>query len=207
MVRSALSHRVDYDDPSMVRSALMNPYEEDTTMVRSALSRPVDFSDSTMVRSALMNPGEYRLDGDYSTHHPVYEQFDGQFSTGEAWSHGIQPMNRRNPRKPRKAARHNPIGEYRLGGDYSEHHPVYEQVTNQFSTGEDYTYGIQPMNRRNPMTSRSVAMANPSSHQENAARAMSMYRSGEVDSLKEAWAVIKGESGHSKRRSRRHRSK
>ena len=36
-------------------------------------------------------------------HHPVYEQFDGQFSTDEAWTHGIQPMNRRNPRRnPRK---------------------------------------------------------------------------------------------------------
>lgn len=39
---------------------------------------------------------------DYSVHHPVYEQFIGQFSTGEKWTAGIQPMNRRNP------ARNNP---------------------------------------------------------------------------------------------------
>lgn len=30
-------------------------------------------------------------------HHPVYEQVRGQFGVSEAWTHGLQPMNRRNP--------------------------------------------------------------------------------------------------------------
>lgn len=202
MVRSALDHSVDYDDPSMVRSALMNPYEEDTTMVRSALSRPVDFSDSTMVRSALMNPAY----SEYSEHHPVYEQEIGQFSTSQAYTHGIQPMNRRNPRKSRKA-RNNPIGEFRLDGDYSEHHPVYEQFDAQFSTSEPWTHGIQPMNRRNPMTTRSVAFTNPSGHQANAAEAMSLFRSGQADSLKEAWAMVKGGGASKSRKSKSRKSR
>jgi hypothetical protein len=201
MVRSAMSPAVDYDDPSMIRSALVNP---DTTMVRSALSTSINYEDPTMIRSALMNPGEFRLGGDYSEHHPVYEQFDAQFSTGEEWSHGIQPMNRRNPRKARKA-RNNPIGEFRIDGDYSEHHPVYEQFDGQFSTSEPWTHGLQPMNRRNPMTTRKEAFANPrSGHQANAAEAMSLFRSGQADSLKDAWAIVKGEAG-SRRSSRKSR--
>lgn len=30
-------------------------------------------------------------------HHPVYEQVRGQFGVSEAWTHGLQPANRRNP--------------------------------------------------------------------------------------------------------------
>lgn len=37
--------------------------------------------------------------------HPVYEQVIGQFGVSEAFTHGVQPMNRRNPKKRRKAKR------------------------------------------------------------------------------------------------------
>ncbi len=201
MVRSSLSRAVDFSDPSMVRSALMNPYEEDTTMVRSALSRPVDFSDSTMVRTALMNP-HY---SDYSEHHPVYEQEIGQFSTGEAFTHGIQPMNRRNPRKARKN-----VGAYELDADYADHHPVYEQFDGQFSTGEAWSHGIQPVNRRNP-SSIAEAFSNPDEESAlqnprkrkagskrkaspQAKRAMQLVHERGI-SLAEAWEIVKSGRG------------
>ena len=204
MVRSSLSRAVDFSDPSMVRSALMNPYEDDTTMVRSALSRAVDFSDSTMVRSALANP-HY---SDYSEHHPVYEQEIGQFSTGEAFTHGIQPMNRRNPRKARKN-----VGAYEMDADYSAHHPAYEQFDGQFSTGEAWSHGIQPMNRRNP-SSIAEAFSNPDDEESalmnprkrnrksgakrkaspQAKRAMQLVHERGI-SLADAWEIVKSGRG------------
>jgi hypothetical protein len=32
--------------------------------------------------------------------HPIYEQTRGQFGVSEAWTHGVQPYGRRNPRAP-----------------------------------------------------------------------------------------------------------
>lgn len=133
-------------DTTAVRTALapMRSNPLDPTAVRSALSRPVDYRDPTAVRTALMNPEEpfSAYDPEY---HPVYSQQIGQFSVTEAQTHGIQPRNRRNPRK----SRNNP--EY---SDYSVHHPVFEQEIGQFSTSLPQTKGIQPVNRRNPRNSK-----------------------------------------------------
>lgn len=125
--------------PAKGHRASKNPwydslYLPDTTMVRPVLVPSAsEWSDPTEVRSALV-PGPYgALDNprrkrkgrrshrnpeetsdmlefspeiDMWAHHPVYEQTVGQFSTGEAFTHGIQPVNRRNPRRSGRS-RHN----------------------------------------------------------------------------------------------------
>lgn len=52
-----------------------------------------------MVKGARHNPYDETpyLEGPYSQdHHPVYDQFIGQFGTSEAFTHGIVPYGRRN---------------------------------------------------------------------------------------------------------------
>jgi hypothetical protein len=89
-------------------------------------------------------------------------------------------MNRRNPRPSRK----NPAFT-------EDHHPMYSQWEGQFSTGEEFTHGVQPMNRRNPKS-----LENPRKRKASggAAEAMELYHSGQADSLAEAWAMVKGEA-------------
>jgi hypothetical protein len=91
-------------------------YLPDTTAVRPALVKaPYAWADKTEVRSALVggrygskkakaNPFLSRSpETDMWDHHPIYEQTIGQFSTGEQFTMGFQPMNRRNPGGTMKA--------------------------------------------------------------------------------------------------------
>lgn len=101
------------------KGAYRNP--RDLTHRREALvpSHQLDYWDNS-VPTALMNP-EYE----------DYDDFDyGPFSTGLAHTHGVQPVNRRNPRR--------------------SHHPIYEQTRGQFGVSEAWTHGVQPYGRRNP---------------------------------------------------------
>jgi effector-binding domain-containing protein len=80
--------------------------------------------------------------------------------------------------------------DHRLGTLGSDPwHPVYEQVIGQFSTGEQYTGGHQPSNRRNPK--RNARRNGKRRSNPNAAKAMRAYHSGEYDSLADAWDAIR----------------
>ena len=81
-------------------------------MVRSSLASESPYAmENPRRRRARKNEGDFDFSPENGMwpHHPVYEQTIGQFSTGEAFTHGIQPVNRRNPRR-RRSARHNPYG-------------------------------------------------------------------------------------------------
>jgi hypothetical protein len=87
----------------------------------------------------------------FDYHHPAYEQTTGQFSASEAFTHGLQPANRRNPRR---SARRNGKG---YDTDFSReismfdyHAPQFEQTVGPFGVSEAFTHGLQPANRRNP---------------------------------------------------------
>jgi len=87
----------------------------------------------------------------FDYHHPAYEQTVGPFSASEAFTHGLQPANRRNPRR---SARRNGKG---YDTDFSReismfdyHAPQFEQTVGPFGVSEAFTHGLQPANRRNP---------------------------------------------------------
>jgi hypothetical protein len=106
IVYSALDVPTDYRDPSVVRTALQNPGVQYTSK-----GQPYIYKDGrprfiSKAAAARMNPAgapdmttDYQraMTSDYSTHHPIYEQWIGQFSTSEPFTAGFQPMNRRNP--------------------------------------------------------------------------------------------------------------
>jgi hypothetical protein len=121
---AARNNPVDYRDPSVIYSALDVPIKyQDPTQVITALSnssiqyttkgqpykmvdgRPRFISKAQAAeetKAARMNPAGAPMGrgsdySDYSEHHPIYEQWIGQFSTSEPFTAGFQPMNRRNP--------------------------------------------------------------------------------------------------------------
>ena len=88
----------------------------------------------------------------FDYHHPSYEQTVGQFGPSEAFTHGIQPANRRNPRK----ARANKGYDTDFSQEISlfDFPPPFISAYGPFGVSEAFTHGLQPVNRRNPRKAR-----------------------------------------------------
>jgi hypothetical protein len=83
-------------------------------------------------------------------------------------------------------------GDQRRGSLASDPwHPVYEQMIGQFSTGEGWSSGEQPVNRRNNPKKRKARKNGKRRANPDAKRAMQLYHSGEADSLGEAWDMVR----------------
>ena len=90
----------------------------------------------------------------FDYHHPAYEQTTGPFSVTEAFTHGLQPANRRNPRR-RARRNEGEVADFsRELSMFDYHAPQFEQTTGQFGISEAFTHGLQPANRRNPRKAR-----------------------------------------------------
>lgn len=86
----------------------------------------------------------------FDYHAPQFEQTTGQFSVTEAFTHGLQPANRRNPRR-RARRNEGEVADFsRELSMFDYHAPQFEQTTGQFGVSEAFTHGLQPANRRNP---------------------------------------------------------
>jgi hypothetical protein len=88
----------------------------------------------------------------FDYHAPQFEQTTGQFGPMEAFTHGIQPANRRNPRK----ARANKGYDTDFSQEISlfDFPPPFISAYGPFGVSEAFTHGLQPVNRRNPRKAR-----------------------------------------------------